>query len=253
MGVYSFLLKNVPRKHLIRLSYGFTKISPYLLKGDKVKCPICDNQFKRFLSYGVDKRKNVLCPKCLSLERHRLLWLFLKKKTDFFKVDKKMLHIAPEQCFYHKFKAQKNIDYTTADLESPLADVKMDIQNMPFKNNEFDVLFCNHVLEHIEDDKKAMSEIFRVLKKGGFAILQIPIDRSLKKTYEDPRITDPIEREKHFLQKDHLRLYGLDYSDRLRNIGFDVLEDNLVSELSNELVEKYRLDKNEVIYFCKKS
>ncbi len=251
-SIYHFLLENIPRKYLIRLSFLFTKISPFLLKGDKVFCPVCKHSFKKFLSYGVEKRENVLCPKCLSLERHRLLNLFLEEKTDFFRKKQKMLHIAPEQCFYTKFKKQKNLEYITADLESPIADVKMDIQKMPFKNNEFDVLFCNHVLEHIEDDKKAMSEVLRVLKKGGFAILQVPIENKLKKTYEDKSITEPLEREKHFLQKDHLRLYGLDYPKRLESVGFKVKEENLIEKLSEELIEKYRLDKTEIIYFCKK-
>ena len=116
----------------------------------------------------------MLCPKCLSLERHRLLWLYLKNRTEFFTAKLKVLHVAPEQCFFKTFRNMKNLVYLTADLESPLADMKLDIQDMPFPENEFDVIICNHVLEHVPDDRKAMHEIFRVLKKGGFAILQVP-------------------------------------------------------------------------------
>ncbi len=137
-----------------------------------------------------------------------------------------MLHIAPEQPYLKKFKAMKNLDYTTADLESPIADIKMDIREMPFEDNSFDVLFCNHVLEHIDNDKKAMQEILRVLKPNAWAILQVPLDRTLKSTYEDFSITDPKEREKKFGQYDHLRVYGKDYKDKLEDAGFEVIEDD---------------------------
>ena len=162
-----FLIRKIPRKYLIKFSFLFAKFFSILLIGNNVSCPICGKHFKKFLSYGIGAhyRKNALCPKCLSLERHRLIWLFLKNKTNFFKKNLKVLHIAPEQCFYKNFKALKNIDYVTADLESPLADIKTDIQNMPFENNCFDVIICNHVLEHVENDFKAMSELYRILKK----------------------------------------------------------------------------------------
>ena len=138
------------------------------------------------LPYGYgEQRPNALSPGSLSLERHRLLWLYLKNETDFFTKPKKVLHIAPEQCFLKRFKEQANLDYITADLYSPIADVKADICNLPFKDNEFDMILCNHVLEHVDDDLKAMSELYRVLKKGGTGIFQIPIDLKKEKTYED--------------------------------------------------------------------
>ncbi len=186
MNLYRYVLRNVPRKFLIKLSYPFKFFAPIFFRGEKYECPVCEWKFRKMLPYGVtERRENALCPKCLSLERHRLLWLFLKNKTTFFKEKKTVLHIAPEQCFLHLFRKQKNIEYITADLESPIADVKLDVQQMPFEENKFDIVICNHVLEHVEDDLKAMAEIYRVLKKGGFAILQVPIDYNRKKTYED--------------------------------------------------------------------
>ena len=156
------------------------RISALLYKGNNVECPVCNSRFRKFLPYGHNIiRENILCPRCLSLERHRLMWLFLNNKTDFFTARHKVLHVAPEQCFYSRFKKLKNLNYVTADLESPIADVRLDIQNMPFTDGEFDVVICNHVLEHVEDDNKAMSEILRVLKTGGFAIMHVPMNSGL--------------------------------------------------------------------------
>ena len=223
----------------------------FVLKGNKFTDPIDNESFKTFLPYGYGKqRSNALSPSTLSLERHRLLWLYLQNETDFFSAQKKVLHIAPEQCFLKQFKQLKNLDYITADLYSPIADVKADICNLPFKNNDFDVVLCNHVLEHIDDDKKAMSELYRVLKPNGFGIFQIPQDLTREKTYEDFSITSPKERAKHFGQYDHVRIYGKDYSNKLRNIGFKVEEINYSKKLGSKLVYKYCLTNNEILPVC---
>jgi SAM-dependent methyltransferase len=252
--LYKFLLNKLPRPLLIRLSYVFRWFAPLIYKGNKVQCNVCDMKFRKFLSYGAEghHRENVLCPNCLTLERHRLMWLFLQKKTNFFKDDLKVLHIAPEQCFYSIFRTQRNLKYLTADLYSPLADVKMDLHNAPFEDNSFDVVFCNHVLEHVEDDKKCMSELYRVMKPGGFGIFQVPIDYTRENTYEDKSITSPEDREKHFWQKDHVRLYGLDYPTRLSAAGFKVTCDKIAKEISVEESEKLRLPMEEEVYYCVK-
>lgn len=251
--VITFLMRHVPRPVLIRMSYLFNKIWPVILKGDKVECPICESHFKSFLPYGTVKRRdNVLCPRCLSLERHRLLWVFLKEKTDFFTAPHDLLHIAPEQCFYKRFRQMPNLRHVTADLESPLADVKMDIHDMPFRDGEFDIVLCNHVLEHVNDDHKAMTEIYRVLKPGGWAVMQVPIDDTRATTYEDWSITSEKDREIHFWQKDHVRLYGLDYPQRLEKAGFTVTPVDFTQEFSPEQIAKYRLMDGEIIYWCKK-
>jgi len=218
------------------------------LKGNTFTDPIDGKSFRKFLPYGYEtQRKNVLSPSTLSLERHRLLWLYLKTETDFFTADKKVLHFAPEQCFLKRFRALKNLDYTTTDLESPIADVKADICNLPFEDNTYDIIFCNHVLEHIPDDTKAMQELYRVLKKGGMGIFQIPQDLSREITFEDNSITDKKERAKIFGQYDHVRIYGRDYFDKLRNIGFTVDEVDYTANLSEKEIKKYCLQKGEIL------
>ena len=250
-SVFKLILNTIPRPLLIRLSYVARPIIAFSLKGNRFTDPIDGKSFKSMLPYGYEKqRNNVLSPSTLSLERHRLLWLYLNEETDFFTTPKKVLHFAPEQAFYKLFRNQKNLDYTTTDLFSPLADVKADICNLPFADNEYDVILCNHVLEHIPDDTKAMQELFRVLKPGGMAILQIPQELSRETTFSDDTITDQKERAKIFGQYDHVRIYGLDYFDKLRSIGFTVVEEDYTRKIAPELVEKYCLAKGEIIPVC---
>lgn len=255
MSLFKVILNTVPRPWLIKMSYWVRPLFAIYLKGSKYTDPIDGKSFRKFLPYGYGtQRPNVLAPGTLSLERHRLLWLYLQNDTDFFNLDKpkKVLHMAPEQCFLNRFKKLKHLDITTADLYSPIVDVKADICDLPFEDNSFDIIFCNHVLEHIEDDKKAMQELYRVLKKGGFGIFQIPQDYARETTYEDFSITSPEERAKHFGQYDHVRVYGSDYFDRLRAVGFTVEEVNYSNKLSQTEIDKYRLMKNEILPVCKK-
>lgn len=245
------ILNIIPRPLLIRLSYVARPVLAFLLKGNTYTDPIDGKSFRVFLDYGyVTPRKNVLSPSTLSLERHRLLWLYLKNETDFFTSKLKVLHFAPEQAFYKRFLKLKNLDYITTDLNSPLADVKADICNLPFSDSEFDVILCNHVLEHIPDDTKAMQELYRILKPGGMGIFQIPQDVSRATTFEDNSITDKKERAKIFGQYDHVRIYGRDYFDRLRSIGFKVEEVDYTGTLSKEDIDKYCLAKGEIIPVC---
>ncbi len=205
------------------------------------------------MPYGRKSRENALCPNCLALERHRLMWLFLKEKTNFFEANLDVLHVAPESCFIKRFASLPNINYTTADLESPLAKVKMDIHKMPFDDQSFDVVFCNHVMEHVTDDRQAMREILRVLRPGGWSIIQIPVFNPRPKvTLEDSTITNPKEREKLFGQDDHIRLYGLDYPDRLKDVGFDVTVEDFARELGSESTKRYALPTDDPIHFCLK-
>ena len=246
--VFKFFLNFIPRPLLIRLSYLARPVLAFFLKGNKFTDPIDNKSFRTFLPYGYEKqRPNILSPSTLSLERHRLLWLYLKNETDFFTAEKKVLHFAPEQCFLKRFRKLKNIDYTTTDLLSPIADVKADICDLPFKDNSYDIILCNHVLEHIPDDTKAMQELFRVMKPSGYGIFQIPQDLNRETTFEDDTITDKAERAKIFGQYDHVRVYGRDYFDKLRSIGFRVDEVDYTAELSEEAIDKYRLAKGEII------
>lgn len=246
--LFKTILNIVPRPILIRLSYIVRPILAWFLKGKNYTDPIDGKSFRTFLPYGYGKqRPNVLSPSTLSLERHRLLWLYLKNESDFFSSNLKVLHFAPEQAFYKRFRELKNLDYTTTDLLSPLADIKADICNLPFDDNSFDVILCNHVLEHIPDDTKAMQELYRVMKPRGWGIFQIPQDLSRATTFEDDNITDKKERAKIFGQYDHIRVYGRDYFDKLRAVGFKVDEVDYSSTLSKEDIERYRLAKDEII------
>jgi SAM-dependent methyltransferase len=247
-ALFKFLLNIFPRTFLIRLSVAFQPLLKIIYNGSEFKDPIDGSTFRKFLPYGYENvRQNVLSPSTLSLERHRLLWLFLQRKTDFFSKPHKLLHFAPEQAFYKRFKKLNHLDYTTTDLNSPLADVKADICDLPFEDDSFDVILCNHVLEHIKDDVKAMQELFRVLKPGGWAILQIPQDLNRKETFEDDSITDPKARTKIFGQYDHVRVYGLDYFDKLSSVGFDVHPIEYTKDFTEEEKTYYSLPNREFI------
>ena len=225
----------------------------FFLRGNTYTDPIDGKSYRRFLPYGYAKvRENVLAPGTLSLERHRLFWLYLKNETTFFSAPLRVLHFAPEQAFVQKFKKQKNLTYTTTDLNSPIADVKADICDLPFKDNSFDFIICNHVLEHIPDDTKAMQELYRVLAPSGTAIVQVPYDAKREITFEDNTITDQSERTRIFGQYDHLRVYGMDYFKKLSSIGFEVNALDYTSGISSDDIERYRLCKGELLPVCKK-
>lgn len=253
MSVFKIILNTLPRPLLIKLSYLARPIFSLVLKGNKYQDPIDGKTFRKFLPYGYEsQRENVLSPSTLSLERHRLLWLYLKAETGIFSTPLKVLHFAPEQAFLKRFRKLPNLDYTTTDLNSPLADVKADICNLPFEDHTYDFILCNHVLEHIPDDTKAMEELYRVLKPGGTAILQIPQDLSRETTFEDNSITSKKLRAKIFGQYDHVRIYGRDYFDKLRTIGFKVEEVDFSSTLSHAQMDLYRLSPGEIIPVCRK-
>src|SRR5699024_7773589 len=153
-NISKFILNTIPRPLLIRMSYFIRPVVALALRGKNYTDPIDGKSYRKFLSYGYGKtRPNVLAPGTSSLERHRLLWLYLERETDFFTKKRKVLHVAPEQAFLKRFRALKNLDYTTTDLESPIADIKADLTNLPFAENIYDMIICNHVLEHIEDRK----------------------------------------------------------------------------------------------------
>lgn len=251
--LFKFFLNKIPRQSLIRLSYVFRPILALWYRGTQFEDPIDGKTYRSFLPYGYENpRENVLAPGTLSLERHRLLWLYLKNETPFFTENLKVLHFAPEQAFYKRFRNLKNLDYTTTDLNSPLADVKADICNLPFEDSSFDFILCNHVLEHIPDDTKAMQELYRILKPGGTGIFQIPQDLTRATTFEDNSITDPKERATIFGQYDHVRVYGRDYFEKLRTTGFQVDEVDYTKTLPNERLERFRLAKGELIPVVKK-
>jgi SAM-dependent methyltransferase len=177
--------------------------------------------------------------------------LYLTRNTDLFNGHRKrMLHVAPEPELSRWLQRAPSIDYLTADLSSSQAMVKMDISDIQYGDNTFDVIYCSHVLEHVPDDRKAMREFWRVLKSGGWAILQVPITSDV--TFEDPSVTSPKDRERVFGQRDHVRRYGPDYRDRLVDAGFSVTVDGFVRELDEKTVSRYGLVRSEDVYFCRK-
>ena len=247
------LLNLFPRTWLIKLSIWFRPLIRFYFKGSRFIDPIDGSSYRKFLSYGYQTiRHNALCPGTLSLERHRLLWLYLDRETDFLKLPLNVLHIAPEQVFYKKFKSFNHWKYITADLTSPLADFKVDICKLPFDDSCYDLILCNHVLEHVKDHIQAISELHRVLKKGGTLIAQVPIDEKLETTFEDNSITDPNERSRVFGQYDHVRIYGKDFFSFLNQSGFKSKGIPYASKLSEIEIKKYCLQK-EVIPVAIKS
>ena len=242
-----WLLRLFPRPWLI---WGSIRLRPFLrwyYSGRRFVDPIDGRGYRKFLPYGYHQvRPNALCPGTLSLERHRLLWLYLQRQTSFLTQPLKVLHIAPEQAFYQKFKSFSHWNYTTTDLHSPLADIKADITALPFENDRFDLIFCNHVLEHIPNDKQALSEIYRVLKKGGTAILQVPLEETRSQSLEDNSITDPKERARLFGQYDHVRIYGQDYYQRIAAVGFRGQAVDMISQLSPQEIQQFALQKERI-------
>ncbi len=231
-------------------------------KGNNVLCPICKSQFRIFATYGVAQRENAMCHQCGSMERHRLLFIYLKEKTKILLTQQKsfrLLHFAPEKCFSDIFSKMSNIEYIPCDLEPEKYKYnghskikKVDITNIPLEDNSIDFILCNHVLEHIPNDKLAMQELYRVLIFEGSGIFQVPIDYQLQTTYEDSSITTPLGRENAFGQNDHFRKYGCDYKNKLEQIGFDVKEEDFINSFSKKDKFKYGLLNGELIYFCRK-
>lgn len=227
----------------------------FKLAGKGVECTCCKATFKVFAPFGDNRRKNAWCPKCESLERHRLLWKFFEEKTDLYSKPLRLLHVAPETVFFNKFKQNKNIDYFPVDIFPhlyPKGTTYLDILKHEIPDHTFDVIICNHVFQYIEDDRLAMKNLYNLMKPGGWGIMQVPINTSRTTTYEDDSITDPLEREKAFGLKEHVRYYSYDYADRLREAGFYVKEEDYSAQFSEAEIHKYGFWKGDAIYFVTK-
>lgn len=252
------ILNLIPRPVLQRVAGWIVPVVGLLYLGKGKQCPLCGCQRRKFLPYGyVTSRENALCPNCLSLERHRLLWLWLVRESDIGRgamALPKMLHIAPEVALMRKFKkmyASTPDRYVTADLESPLADMHFDVQHIPLEAESFDAIICNHIMEHVEDDGKALRELYRIMRRGGWGVILSPVDLEREKTFEDDTITDPAERTRIFGQYDHRRIYGRDYAARLREAGFEVYDIDYKNELSKAEQELYALPADHLYIVCK--
>ena len=218
-------LNHIPRSWLQRLASWAVPIMGIAYLGRGRECPLCGSRRRKFMPYGyVTSREDALCPRCLALERHRMIWLWITRHTDLLERRPRLLHIAPEVSLMRHLKPLygNSGNYITADLESPLADLHFDVQQIPLSDGSVEVVICNHLLEHVEDDMVALRELHRILCHGGWGILLVPEDRRRATTFEDDSVTDREERTRLFGQYDHRRVYGRDYDDRLRSAGFRV-------------------------------
>ncbi|HVS28675.1 MAG TPA: class I SAM-dependent methyltransferase [Solirubrobacteraceae bacterium] len=222
-----------------------------LYRGDRVECPCCGGRFRHFLPYW--NRLDCVCPRCFSHERHRALWLYLRERTDLFERDGTLLHFAPEEVFARRFAAQPNLRYVSADLAHPLAIEHFDITRIPHPDESFDFILCNHVLNEVPDDRRAMRELERVLRPEGWAIVMVPLDHDRAETLEDPAITTPEQRREAYLEPGNLRRYGRDFAGRLRDAGWTVRVDRYVSELDATAIARYGLLPIDDVFFCTKS
>lgn len=216
-----------------------------------MQCTLCGSRFRSFRPAGRRVRLNAECPRCGALERHRLQWLFLRENTDLFEGSKRVLHVAPEACITRHLARHPGITYVTVDREAPNVRVRGDLTQIPFAADSFDVILCSHVLEHIQDDAAAMDSLYHVLKPGGWAIIQVPLDEAREYTLEDPSITSPADRERLFDQWDHVRVYGRDYPTRLATAGFMVDVDRCAFDMDEATTSRYGLIP-EPIHVCRK-
>lgn len=262
----SQIKKLIPFSFAKKLRGIWQRLMSIYYYGHKYECPFCKNTFRKLLSGGFDlpvikekeiigagRRANTICPRCYSTDRDRLVLTYLKKSSPIFDKKLKVLHIAPSGSLKALLSNLDNLDYQSGVKYHEgfyySKDISLiDITELSFKDDSFDVIFCNHVLEHIHEDRKAMRELFRVLKPGGWGILQVPISNLFEETYENPAITEPKEREIHFGQFDHVRIYGKDYVKRLTEVGFRVKEVSPLTEWEESNIEKYAVNKDEVLF-----
>ncbi|MBQ0081408.1 MAG: methyltransferase domain-containing protein [Alistipes sp.] len=250
-----FCLNAFPRPVLQRIASWSVPLLGLVYYGHKKRCPICGKEVKKFLPYGYEvSREDALCPRCLALERHRMLWLYIERMHTLEKCPV-LLHMAPEvslkRRIEHIYKdCPKN--YITADLESPLAELHFDICKIPLQTKSIECFICNHLLEHVEDDLKALQELYRILKPGGWGLMLSPVDTNRETTFEDSSITDRHERAKIFGQYDHLRIYGRDFPQRLSSQGFKVREVRPQDFLSATEINLYSVRHEESIYILEK-
>lgn len=248
--IAQFLPENLKRP--LRRMRRFLKYIPNL--GISRYCPVCRIPSRRFAEFGRIPRQDAKCPYCLSAERHRLVWLYFEKMTDLFSGSPKtMLHVAPEPMFEVRLRKKLgSSNYLTADSHDSLAMVRMDIADIPYPDETFDVIYCSHVLEHVQEDRRALSELYRVLKADGWAILAVPI-MTENRTFEDPSVTDPAVRLEVFGQEDHVRRCGPDYVERIKKVGFRAEVIAPSRFLSARQISRMAIIKDEGIFCCVKN
>jgi len=219
-------------------------ILKFVYSGGKHQCPCCESNLRKFAD------DSEICPVCGSGKRQRLQWLVLDRKFTFFDSDADVLDIAPMQYFQDYCLQHSSLKYLSADLNSELAMDKIDLTAAPYPDCSFDFILCSHVLEHIPDDRAAMMEMYRLLRPAGIALIQVPLQD--QPTYEDVSITNPLQRTTHFGQADHVRIYGSDITQRLRNVGFSVISETCADLFPLSELEYFSLDEKDIIFTAKK-
>jgi SAM-dependent methyltransferase len=217
----------------------------HLYRGWRLECPCCGDGYRRFVTRDGDR--DAICPGCFAAERHRTLWLFLSRETNILAGSKRVLHFAPEPSLAVKLRDVPG--YVSADLEPGKAMRVMDITAIPLNSGSVDVILCNHVLEHIPDDRAAMRELCRVLGPGGVAYMQHGIVYKDRDTHEDATITAPEDRKRAFGQEDHVRAYGRDFDSRLEAAGFNVAVVSYEQQISEEERRRFALG-SDPIHVC---
>jgi hypothetical protein len=272
MPAFRDLVKHLVPERFRLLRYSLYEKARYYPEivfslGNRLECPFCGWHFRRFkpagFHYPVIIEKQVIgghwhrdnvCPRCMSNARERLAYLYLKDRTSLFEKPARLLHVAPEPQLASVLKRSPHIKYVNADLVGPGVMSHFDIQQTPFPDEVFDVVICNHVMEHVADDSVAMAEVYRVLKPGGWALLQVPVALALDHTIEDPTATTESQRIERFGQEDHVRLYSrADYIQRLKASGFEVKVENYPIALGSAKVDRFGLVEEEEVFLCSKN
>jgi SAM-dependent methyltransferase len=224
----------------------FTILS-VLYMGSRFECPVCSRTSRRWVSLGFP---DLLCPHCSAFGRQRLMLLYLQNELDLAHRPLKILHFAPEACMVRYFDRLPNLTYIGGDLDPPRGAIRLDITEIELDSDSVDVVLCSHVLEHVPADAQAISEMRRVLRPGGTALIMGPVEYDRSETYEDPSIVSPRARAVAFNQSDHVRIYGADFDDRLRAAGFALDANRYAQSLSDQEINRYGLDREEIIYVC---
>lgn len=227
----------VPRSIRPLIRKAMLKPVAFALRGNTVTCPCCGRSFRRFINYV---GPNLMCPHCGSFERQRVLVLYLSREGILAR-PLKVLHVGPEECMQRWLQHEPAVDYSSVDLDSPLAQDRMDVTALEYADDSFDLVLCSHVLEHVVDDRQAMNELARVTKPNGLAIVQIPVDRHRLATVEDAAIDDPHARRERFGQEDHVRLYGRDVRQRLESAGLAVTVEDYAEQLGSHATTVHQL------------
>jgi len=242
------LKARVPARYKHAARHAFLRACSLVNLGSQVECPVCDRHYRKFARFHGEHDQ---CPGCSSLMRHRAIVLYLLDVLKLGERELALLHIGPAESVSGRLSSLESLDYLSADLEPGIADVQADITDLYFDPSSFDFVLCVHVLEHVPEDRKAISELYRVLRPGGTALIQVP-PSNLEVTAEDPSVTDPRERERLFGQFDHVRLCGSDYKGRLEEPGFDVEMVDYPALLEPSTRARYGLRVGEPFYVCVK-